>query len=139
MYERFSDHARAAIELAASEARRLNHEYLGTEHLLLGVVKLGAGKATEVLKLAGIPPVKIQAEIGRFSLPRPLLIQKRRWIFWQAERPRLLETPRARQVIEYGMEEAIAWRHSCVGTEHILLGLLRDEDGFPQRFERTAA
>lgn len=129
MHERFSDHARVALELAASEARRLNHEYLGTEHLLLGIVKLRAGKATEAFKLIGVSPDSIQAEIERVFLPGPLIVQKRRWIFWRAETPPLLETPRARKVIEYAMEKSQAWGHSYVGTEHILLGLLHDQDG----------
>ena len=118
MYERFTDRARKVLQLANQEAQRLGHEYLGTDHILLGLVKEGSGVAAQVLKNLGVQLQAIAAEVeklvarGRGSLMR-----------------KLPQTPRAKKVIEYAMEESRNFGHNYVGSEHILLGLLREEQG----------
>ncbi len=119
MYERFTERARKVMQLANQEAQRFNHEYIGTEHMLLGLVKEGNGVAANVLKNLGVDLRKIRLEVEKLvqSGPEMVTIGK------------LPQTPRAKKVIEYSMEEARNLAHSFVGTEHILLGLLREQDG----------
>jgi bifunctional DNase/RNase len=118
MYERFTDRARKVMKLANEGALRLNHEYLGTEHLLLGLVGEGSGVAANVLKNLGIELRAVQFEVGRLVQSGPEMVT--------VGKP--LQTPRAKKVIDYAMEEARDLNHNYVGTEHILLGLLRDPD-----------
>ena len=120
MYERFTDRARKVMQLANRESQRFNHEYIGTEHILLGLIGEGSGVATSVLKNFGIPLHSIRMEVEKYvqSGPDVVTIGK------------LPQTPRAKMVIGLAMEEARNLRHDCVGTEHILLGLLGDEEGF---------
>lgn len=120
MYERFSDRARKVMELAKQEAWRFNDEYIGTEHLLLGLSKEGAGVAARVLQAFDVDlrEIRMDVEKLKFMISGPNPTQRRR----------LPQTPRARKVIEYAMEEARNLRHKYVGTEHILLGLLRQEE-----------
>jgi ATP-dependent Clp protease ATP-binding subunit ClpC len=116
MYERFSDTARKVMQLANQEAQRFNHEYIGTEHILLGLVKEGTGVAANVLKNLDIDLRKIRMEVEKIVQPGP-----------EPYTPgRLPQTPRAKKVIEYAIEEARNFRHDYVGTEHLLLGLLRE-------------
>ncbi|MFZ4470032.1 MAG: Clp protease N-terminal domain-containing protein, partial [Pirellula sp.] len=119
MFERFTDRARKVMQLANQEAQRFNHEYIGTEHILLGLVKEGSGVAANVLKNLDIDLRKIRLEVEKLvqSGPEMVTIGK------------LPHTPRAKKVIEYSMEEARNLNHNYVGTEHILLGLLREQDG----------
>ena len=119
MYERFTERARKVMQLANQEAQRFNHEYIGTEHMLLGLVKEGNGVAANVLKNLGVDLRKIRLEVEKLvqSGPEMVTIGK------------LPQTPRAKKVIEYSMEEARNLAHSFVGTEHILLGLLREQEG----------
>jgi ATP-dependent Clp protease ATP-binding subunit ClpC len=120
MYERFSDRARKVImQLATQEAQRFNHEYVGTEHLLLGLVKEGSGGAANLLKNLDIDLRKIQREIEKVVVAGPDLVPL----------GKLPQTPRAKKVIEYSIEEARDLNHAYVGTEHLLLGLLREEAG----------
>jgi ATP-dependent Clp protease ATP-binding subunit ClpC len=119
MYERFSDRARKVMQLAYQEARRLNHEYIGTEHLLLGLVKEGSGSAAIILKNLDIDLRKIRMEIEKIVVwggPDTVTMGK------------LPQTPRAKKVIEYAIEEARNFNHNAVGTEHVLLGLLREQE-----------
>lgn len=119
MYERFTDRSRKVMQLAFQEAHRLNHEYVGTEHILLGLVKEGSGVAVAVLRSLGVEPGTIAAEIGKLiHKGTPLELTER-----------LPQTPRAKAVIKYSLEEAGILHHKYVGTEHILLGLLREEEG----------
>jgi ATP-dependent Clp protease ATP-binding subunit ClpC len=118
MYERFTDRARKVMQLANQEAQRLNHEYIGTEHILLGLVKEGSGVAANVLKNLNINLHKIRSEIESITQSGPEMA-------WKGRRP---QTPRAKKVIEYAIEEARNLNHNYVGTEHLLLGLLRDEE-----------
>ncbi|TWT94592.1 ATP-dependent Clp protease ATP-binding subunit [Stieleria varia] len=119
MYERFTDRARKVMQLANQEAQRFNHEYIGTEHILLGLVKEGSGVAANVLKNLDVDLRKIRLEVEKLVQSGPEMVTV----------GKLPQTPRAKKVIEYSMEEARNLNHSYVGTEHILLGLLREQEG----------
>ena len=119
MYERFTDRARKVMQLANQEAQRFNHEYIGTEHVLLGLVKEGCGVAANVLKNLDVDLRKIRLEVEKLVQSGPDMVTM----------GKLPQTPRAKKVIEYSMEEARNLNHNYVGTEHILLGLLREQEG----------
>jgi len=121
MFERFTDRARKVMQLANQEAQRFNHEYIGTEHVLLGLVKEGSGVAANVLKNLDIDLRKIRLEVERIVQHGPGGDN--------ATLGRLPHTPRAKKVIEYSIEEARNLNHNYVGTEHLLLGLLREQEG----------
>ncbi len=129
MYERFTDHAREVMALTNSEASRFNHEYIGTEHLLLGLVKVGSGTAAVVLKNANLRLDHIQWEVEKLIQAGPSVVKKRRGLFrWWIPDVKQPQTPRAKKVIEYAMEEARALNQPHIGNEHLLLGLLRDKE-----------
>ncbi|MEM8834986.1 MAG: Clp protease N-terminal domain-containing protein, partial [Planctomycetota bacterium] len=119
MFERFTDRARKVMALANQEAQRFNHEYIGTEHILLGLVKEGSGVGANVLKNLDVDLRKVRLEVEKLvhSGPETVTMGK------------LPQTPRAKKVIEYAIEEARNLNHNYVGTEHLLLGLLREQDG----------
>jgi ATP-dependent Clp protease ATP-binding subunit ClpC len=119
MFERFTDRARKVMQLANQEAQRFNHEYIGTEHILLGLVKEGSGVAANVLKNLDVDLRKIRLEVEKLVQSGPEMVTM----------GKLPQTPRAKKVIEYSMEEARNLNHNYVGTEHILLGLLREQEG----------
>jgi ATP-dependent Clp protease ATP-binding subunit ClpC len=119
MHERFSDRARKVMQLANQETHRFNHEHIGTEHILLGLIKEGGGVAAKVLKNLDLDLRKIRIEVVKFTRSRPDLVPG----------GKLPQTPRASKVIEHAIEEARNLRHDYVGTEHILLGLLREGEG----------
>ena len=119
MYERFTDRARKVLQLANQEAQRFNHEYIGTEHILLGLVKEGSGVAANVLKNLDIDLRKIRLEVEKIVQSGPDMVTM----------GKLPQTPRAKKVIEYAIEEARNLNHNYVGTEHLLLGLIREEEG----------
>src|SRR5512144_214602 len=119
MFERFTDRARKVMALANQEAQRFNHEYIGTEHILLGLVKEGSGVGATVLKNLDIDLRKVRLEVEKLVKSGPDMVTM----------GKLPQTPRAKKVIEYAIEEARALNHNYVGTEHILLGLLREEHG----------
>ena len=119
MYERFTDRSRNVMQLANQEAQRYKHEFIGTEHILLGLAKEDSGVAANVLKVFGVEPVRIIAQIERLLQEGPP----------GGRTDRLPQTPRAKNVIMYSMEEAQSLKHDYVGTEHLLLGLLREEEG----------
>jgi ATP-dependent Clp protease ATP-binding subunit ClpC len=119
MYERFTDRARKVMQLANQEAQRFNHEYIGTEHILLGLVKEGSGVAANVLKNLDVDLRRIRLEVEKLVQSGPEMVTM----------GKLPQTPRAKKVIEYSMEEARNLNHNYVGTEHILLGLLREQEG----------
>jgi ATP-dependent Clp protease ATP-binding subunit ClpC len=119
MYERFTDRARKVMQLANQEAQRFNHEYIGTEHILLGLVKEGSGVAANVLKNLDIDLRKIRLEVEKIVQSGPDMVTM----------GKLPQTPRAKKVIEYSIEEARNLNHNYVGTEHLLLGLLREQEG----------
>ncbi|MCS6977320.1 MAG: ATP-dependent Clp protease ATP-binding subunit [Gemmatales bacterium] len=119
MYEKFTDRARKVMQLANQEAQRFNHEYIGTEHILLGLVKEGSGVAANVLKNLDIDLRKIRLEVEKIVQSGPEMVTM----------GKLPQTPRAKKVIEYAIEEARNLNHNYVGTEHLLLGLLREQEG----------
>jgi hypothetical protein len=118
MYERFTDRGRKVMQLANQEAQRFGHDYLGTEHLLLGLVKEGSGVAANVLKNMDIDLARVRREVEK--------IVRCPGLFWMGKLP---QTPRAKKVIEYAIDEARRLSHNYVGTEHVLLGLLREGEG----------
>ena len=119
MFERFTDRARKVMALANQEAQRFNHEYIGTEHILLGLVKEGSGVAANVLKNLDVDIKKLRLEVEKLVKSGPDMVTM----------GKLPQTPRAKKVIEYAIEEARSLNHNYVGTEHILLGLLRETEG----------
>jgi ATP-dependent Clp protease ATP-binding subunit ClpA len=118
MFERFTDRARRVVVLAQQEARRLNHDYIGTEHILLGLIGEGKGVAARALESLGISldAVRQQVEeiIGRGQ---------------QTPSGHIPFTPRAKKVLELSLRESLQLGHEYIGTEHILLGLLREGKG----------
>ena len=119
MFERFTDRARKVMALANQEAQRFNHEYIGTEHILLGLVKEGSGVGANVLKNLDVDLRKVRLEVEKLVKSGPDMVTM----------GKLPQTPRAKKVIEYAIEEARSLNHNYVGTEHLLLGLLREQDG----------
>src|SRR5262252_8271385 len=119
MFERFTDRARKVMALANQEAQRFNHEYIGTEHILLGLVKEGSGVGANVLKNLDVDLRKVRLEVEKLVKSGPDMVTM----------GMLPQTPRAKKVIEYAIEEARNLNHNYVGTEHLLLGLLREDEG----------
>jgi ATP-dependent Clp protease ATP-binding subunit ClpC len=119
MFERFTDRARKVMALANQEAQRFNHEFIGTEHILLGLVKEGSGVGATVLKNLDVDIKKLRLEVEKTVKSGPDMVTM----------GKLPQTPRAKKVIEYAIEEARSLNHNYVGTEHILLGLLRETEG----------
>jgi ATP-dependent Clp protease ATP-binding subunit ClpC len=119
MFERLTDRARKVMALANQEAQRFNHEYIGTEHILLGLVKEGSGVGANVLKNLDVDLRKVRLEVEKLVKSGPEMVTM----------GKLPQTPRAKKVIEYAIEEARNLNHNYVGTEHLLLGLLREHDG----------
>jgi ATP-dependent Clp protease ATP-binding subunit ClpC len=119
MFERLTDRARKVMALANQEAQRFNHEYIGTEHILLGLVKEGSGVGANVLKALEIDLRKVRLEVEKLVKSGPEMVTM----------GKLPQTPRAKKVLEYAIEEARHLNHNYVGTEHLLLGLLREQDG----------
>jgi len=107
------------MALANQEAQRFNHEYIGTEHVLLGLVKEGSGVGATVLKNLDVDVKKLRLEVEKLVKSGPDMITM----------GKLPQTPRAKKVIEYAIEEARSLNHNYVGTEHILLGILRESEG----------
>ncbi|MGD7705046.1 ATP-dependent Clp protease ATP-binding subunit [Microlunatus sp. Y2014] len=118
MFERFTDRARRVVVLAQEEARLLNHNYIGTEHILLGLIHEGEGVAAKALESLGISleavREKVEEIIGHGQ---------------QSPQGHIPFTPRAKRVLELSLREALQINHSYIGTEHILLGLIREGEG----------
>src|SRR5258708_23595791 len=118
MFERFTDRARRVVVLAQEEARMLNHNYIGTEHVLLRLIHEGEGAAAKALE---------SPRISREAVRQPVevIIGQGQ----QAPSAHLPFTPRAKKVLELSLREALQLGHNYIGTEHILLGLIREGDG----------
>jgi ATP-dependent Clp protease ATP-binding subunit ClpA len=118
MFERFTDRARRVVVLAQEEARGLKHNYIGTEHILLGLLREGDGVAARVLDRFGVTPAgtreEVTARVGEGNQEPPKKIPF---------------TPRAKKVLELALREALKLSHNYIGTEHILLGLIQEGDG----------
>lgn len=121
MYERFTDRARKVMQLSNQEAQRFGHEYIGTEHVLIGLVKEGSGVASNVLKNLGADLATIRQQVEN-------IVQGPTEDFTPTM-GKLPQTPRTKKVIEYAIDEAMGLKHNYVGTEHILLGLIREGEG----------
>ncbi|SEH00613.1 ATP-dependent Clp protease ATP-binding subunit ClpC [Nonomuraea solani] len=118
MFERFTDRARRVVVLAQEEARMMNHNYIGTEHILLGLIHEGEGLAALVLEDCGVELDLVRAfverEVGRGA---------------KSPGGHIPFTPRAKKVLELSLREALQLRHNYIGTEHILLGLIKEGEG----------
>jgi ATP-dependent Clp protease ATP-binding subunit ClpC len=118
MFERFTDRARRVVVLAQEEARMLNHNYIGTEHILLGLIHEGEGVAAKALESLGISLDAVRQQVEE------IIGQGQ-----QAPSGHIPFTPRAKKVLELSLREALQLGHNYIGTEHILLGLIREGDG----------
>ena len=118
MFERFTDRARRVVVLAQEEARMLNHNYIGTEHILLGLIHEGEGVAAKSLESLGISLEAVRSQVEE------IIGQGQ-----QAPSGHIPFTPRAKKVLELSLREALQLGHNYIGTEHILLGLIREGDG----------
>ncbi|MBN1256534.1 MAG: AAA family ATPase, partial [Planctomycetes bacterium] len=120
MFEKFTDRARKVIRLARQEAERLGHEFIGTEHILLGLVKEGSGVAANVLENLNIDLEKVRLEVEKYVSASTETM---------SSATSLPFTPKAKKVLEFAMDEARSLEHNYIGTEHLLLGLLREQEG----------
>jgi ATP-dependent Clp protease ATP-binding subunit ClpC len=118
MFERFTDRARRVVVLAQEEARMLNHNYIGTEHILLGLAHEGEGLAVKALEALDIHLEAVRQQVEQ-------IIGKGQ----QAPSGHIPFTPRAKKVLELSLRESLQLGHDYIGTEHILLGLIREGDG----------
>ena len=118
MFERFTDRARRVVVLAQEEARMLNHNYIGTEHILLGLIHEGEGVAAKALESLGISLGAVREQV------QEIIGQGQ-----QAPTGHIPFTPRAKKVLELSLREALQLGHNYIGTEHILLGLIREGEG----------
>src|SRR5947199_194187 len=122
MFERFTERARQVVVLAQDEARALKHNYIGTEHILLGLLREEEGLAARVLESLDIPVEEVRAQVAR--------------IVGQGDEVttgQIPFTPRAKKVLELALREALSLGHNYIGTEHILLGLVRENEGVAAR------
>jgi ATP-dependent Clp protease ATP-binding subunit ClpC len=118
MFERFTDRARRVVVLAQEEARMLSHDYIGTEHILLGLLGEGEGVAAKALESLGISQEAVRQQVEEIT--------------GQGRQPpsgHIPFTPRAKNVLELSLREALQLGHNYIGTEHILLGLIREGEG----------
>jgi ATP-dependent Clp protease ATP-binding subunit ClpA len=118
MYERFTDRSRRVLVLARAEARSVRHAYIGTEDLLLGLLLEESGVAAKVLYSLGLSPGRARRSISSYPIPRT-----------EVELGSPSFTPRAKTVLELALREAIQLGHAYIGTEHLLLGLIREGEG----------
>ncbi len=121
MFEHFTDRARKVMALANQEVQRHNHQYIGTEHIFLGLVKESSGTGAAILRNRGVDLEKMLLEVEQLLKLKdgPDVVAK----------GGLPQTPHAIKVIKYAVEEARSLNHDYIGTEHILLGLLRETEG----------
>jgi ATP-dependent Clp protease ATP-binding subunit ClpC len=122
LFERFTERAREVIVLAQDEARALKHNYIGTEHILLGLLREEEGLAARVLASLGVTLAEVRAQVER--------------IIGQGDEPTTSQipfTPRAKKVLEFALREAQALGHNHIGTEHVLLGIARENEGVAAR------
>src|SRR5262245_30128608 len=118
MFERFTDRARTVIVLAQEEARALGHNYIGTEHLLLGLSAEGDGVGARVLAEAGLSPEILRADVLRIIGDVA-----------GAPEGQIPFTPRAKKVLEYSLREALKLSHNYIGTEHLLIAIVTEGEG----------
>jgi ATP-dependent Clp protease ATP-binding subunit ClpC len=122
VFERFTERARQVIVLAQDEARKLKHDYIGTEHLLLGLLREEEGPAARALESLGLTLEEVRAHVARTVGQGD-----------EVATGQIPFTPRSKKVLELSLREAIELGHNYIGTEHILLGLVRENDGVAVR------
>src|ERR1044072_9140308 len=122
MFERFTERARQGVVLAQEEARTLKHNYIGTEHILLGLVREEEGLAARVLESLDITVERVRAQVVRIVGSGE-----------EVTSGQIPFTPRAKKVLELALREALSLGHNYIGTEHILLGLVRENEGVAAR------
>ena len=118
MFERFTERARQVVVLAQDEARALKHNYIGTEHLLLGLLREEEGLAARVLRSFEVTVEEVRAQVARIVGQGD-----------EVEPGQIPFTPRSKKVLELSLREALSLGHNYIGTEHILLGLVREGEG----------
>jgi ATP-dependent Clp protease ATP-binding subunit ClpA len=122
VFERFSERARQVVVLAQDEARALGHDYIGTEHILLGLLREEEGIGARVLENLGITVEEVRAQVVRVVGPGD-----------ETPTGQIPFTPRAKKVLELSLREALSLGHNHIGTEHVLLGLVRENQGVAAR------
>ncbi len=122
MFERFSDRARRVVILAQDEARDLGHDYIGTEHLLLGLLHDSSGTASQVLTRLQVPPEAVREKVSEHVRPGA-----------KTMRGHVPFSPPAKKALELSLREALQLGHNYIGSGHLLLGLLREENGTAAR------
>ena len=122
MFERFTERARQVVVLAQEEARILKHNYIGTEHILLGLLREEEGLAARVLESLDITVERVRAQVVRIVGSGE-----------EVTSGQIPFTPRAKKVLELALREALSLGHNYIGTEHILLGLVRENEGVAAR------
>ncbi len=122
MFERFTERARYVVVLAQDEARTLKHNYIGTEHILLGLLREEEGLAARVLDSLGITVEEVRAQVVRIV-----------GLGGEPAEANIPFTPRAKKMLELALREALSLGHDYIGTEHILLGLVRENEGVAAR------
>ena len=123
MFGRFTERAQQVLVLAQEEAKRLSHNFIGTEHLLLGLVREGSGVAARALQNMGVDLNKVRQEVERIIPKGDKFIASG-----------ISYTPRAKRVVELAIGEGQNLGHNYIGTEHILLGLLKEGEGIAPRY-----
>lgn len=123
MFERFTDRARKVMALANQEAQRFNHEYIGSEHILLGLVKEGSGVASSVLQRLGVDLATARKAVEELMVPGDTAVTM----------GKLPQTPMGKLVIQHAISESKKLNHNYVGTEHLLLGLLHEPESMAFR------
>ena len=123
MFERFTDRARRVVVLAQEEARTLNHNYIGTEHILLGLIREGDGVAAKALESLGISLTAVREQVQE-SISQEVTGRDQHDLSGH-----IPFTPGAEKVLELGLREALQLGHDFIGTEHILLGLICEGEG----------
>jgi ATP-dependent Clp protease ATP-binding subunit ClpC len=123
VFERFTERAKQVVVLAQEEARALKHNYIGTEHILLGLLREEEGLAARVLESLDVTVEEVRAQVARIIGPGDEPIVSGQIPF----------TPRAKKVLELSLREALSLKHNYIGTEHILLGLVRENEGVAAR------
>lgn len=123
MFDKFTDRARKVMALANKEAQQFNHEYIGSEHILLGLVEEGSGVGANVLKNLHVDFRALRREVEKLSKRGPDVVAP----------GRLFHAPEAKKVVEHAIEEARQLNHNYLGTEHLLLGLLSEPAGVAAR------
>lgn len=123
MFDQFTDRARKVMGLSRQEALRFNHDYIGTEHVLLGLILEGNGVAADVLKNLDVDPNRLRQEVERLITPGTTMVTMGQLPF----------TKRSKKMLELSLQEAGNLGHNYIGTEHLLLGLIREEEGIAAR------